>query len=148
VLSALQARAAELRAQLVRQRERQAEFNPDQERVTRLQREVDLHEAHYRKYADNLQQLQVDSALATEKLSNISIVQPATYDAKPVRPDLLVILGIGFLFALAGSAGLAFLCERLSPSPQNPDMVPKNGLPVTASVPHRGPATLAQPQES
>src|SRR5439155_15789128 len=115
---------AELRTQLAQQRERLAEFNRDQLRIARLQREVELHEGHYRKYADNLQQLQIDGALARELMSNISIVQPATFDAKPARPQLLMTLGIGFVLALVGSAGLALLCERLAPSLPTPEEDP------------------------
>src|SRR5262249_19209519 len=116
------------------------EFSRDQLRVARLQREVDLHEAHYRKYADNLEQLQIDGALEAEKISNISIVQPATYDAKPVRPRPLLNLGLGLLFALLGGLGLALLLASLDPSLKTPEEVEQRlGLPALASIPYQSP---------
>ena len=143
VLAALQARAASLRSQLARQRERLEQINRDQVRIARLQRQFELREGHYRKYADNLEQLQVDTALATEKLSNISVVQPATFDARTVRPRLLMTLGLGLLFALGGSLGLAVLCDRLSSSFRGPEEVQQAlGLPVLASLPRLSPAQL------
>jgi uncharacterized protein involved in exopolysaccharide biosynthesis len=139
VLAALKARAAALRDQLAQERKQLEAFNRDQVRIVRQQREVDLAEGHYRKYADNLQQLQVDTALASEKLSNISVVQPATFDAEPVKPRLLAYLGGGFLAALLGGLGLVLLCERLDRSLKTPEEVQHQlGLPVLASVPCLG----------
>ncbi len=136
VLAALKARAESLRAQLASERDRLRDLNRDQLRIARLQREVELHEGHYRKYAENLRQLQIDGALAAEKLSNISVVQPATYDARAVSPRLSVLLGSGFLFALVGSLALAFLSERLGSSFMTPEEVEARlGLPVLATVP-------------
>jgi polysaccharide biosynthesis protein PslE len=148
LLGGLQARARELRDQLAQQRDSLADFTRDQQRIARLQREVDLHEGHYRKYADNLQQVQIDGALAAEKLSNISIVQPATFDPSAVRPNLRVIFAIGFVFALGGSVVLALLCERLALSPRTAEKIPLFGLPVAASVPNGTANPPAQPQES
>jgi uncharacterized protein involved in exopolysaccharide biosynthesis len=136
VLASLKARAGALRMQLAAERARLKKLNSDQMRLARLQREVELHESHYRKYAENLQQLQIDGALASEKMSNISVVQPATFDARPVRPRRSTILGAGLVFAVLGSIGLALLCERLSPAFTTPEEVQDRlGLPVLATVP-------------
>ncbi len=116
VLAALKARAAALGTQLAGQRRRLEQLERDQVRIARVQREVELLEAHYRKYADNLQQLRIDSALESEKMSNISVVQPATFDARAVRPRLAINLALGLLFALAAAVGVAVLCERLDSS--------------------------------
>ncbi len=49
-------------------------------------------------------------------MSNISVVQPATFDARAVRPRLAINLALGLLFALAAAVGVAVLCERLDSS--------------------------------
>ena len=43
-------------------------------------------EAMYRKYKDNVEQAQIDQALRLERITNLSIVQPATYEIAPTRP--------------------------------------------------------------
>lgn len=145
VLAAHKARAAVLADQLAQERKRLEEFNRDQLRIARLQREVELQEALYRKYADNLEQLQIDSALASEKLSNINVVEPATFDAKPVRPRLLLNLGLGALCAVVGSVGLAVLCHRLRPGFETPEEVQQAlDLPVLAAIPDLRPRQLTR----
>src|SRR5262249_3190931 len=71
-LAALRAREAELQAQLARERKRQEQFTQDQLRVARLQRDVEVREGHYRKYADTLEQARIDTALAAERISNVN----------------------------------------------------------------------------
>ena len=125
------------------ERERLQKLNQDQLLIARLQRDVDLQEGHYRKYADNLEQIQIDGALASERMSNISVVQPATYDAQPVRPRLFVTLGIGLLFAVVGSLALALLCERVDRTFKTPEEIQHRlGLPVLASLPCTTPELL------
>src|SRR5262249_47265209 len=85
--------------------------NANSLRLAELQRDVDLQSTLYRRHAENLAQTQVDQALEAEKISNINIVQPATYDVEPVRPRRLLLLGLGLVFALAGSLLLAWLAE-------------------------------------
>ena len=144
VLAALTARTASLRTQLASERERLQKLNQDQLLIARLQREVELHEGHYRKYADNLEQIQIDGALASERMSNISVVQPATFDGKPVRPRPLVTLAMGFFCAIAGSFVLALLCERLDRTLKTPEEIQyRLGLPVLASLPYSTPESLA-----
>ena len=82
-------------------------------RIARLQREVDLQESDYRKYAGSLEQTQIDQALEQGKISNVHVVQPATYDLKPVRPRVLLTLSLGLALALAGAVGLAVMAEKM-----------------------------------
>jgi uncharacterized protein involved in exopolysaccharide biosynthesis len=112
VLAALRAKADTLRAQLEQQRKELRAFNDNSLRVARLEREFLLQESHYRRYADNLEQAQIDRALETERISNISVVQPATYDDVPVQPRPLLNFGLGALLAVAGAVGLVLLAER------------------------------------
>ncbi len=137
VVTALKAKADALRGQLDRQREELKALNENSLRVARLEREISMQDSHYRRYAENLEQAQIDRALEAERISNISIVQPATLDADAVRPRLLVNFGVGLLLAVLGGAALALLAERLDPSVRTPEDVETwLGLPVLAAVPH------------
>ena len=136
LLASLRAKADTLRAQLGEQRGYLKALNENSLRLARLERDFALQEASYRRYAENLEQAQIDSALEAGRMSNISIVQPATHDLKPVRPRLLLNFGLGLVLAVCASLGLAFVAERLDPSVKTPEDVEQRlGLAVLASVP-------------
>jgi uncharacterized protein involved in exopolysaccharide biosynthesis len=133
LVTSLRAKAEALRAQLDQQRGELQTFNDQCLRVARLEREIGLQESHYRRYAENLEQAQIDRALEAGRISNISIVQPPTYDPEPVRPRLPVYFGLGLLGAVLGSLALAVLAERLGPAvqtPPEPDARAPGGLPA------------------
>jgi uncharacterized protein involved in exopolysaccharide biosynthesis len=110
-VTVLRAKSAALATQLAEQRGELKSLNDNGLRVARLERDVALMDSHYRRYAENLEQAQIDGALEAERISNISIVQPATVDVEPVRPRLPVNFAAGLLLALAAAAGVAYLAE-------------------------------------
>jgi uncharacterized protein involved in exopolysaccharide biosynthesis len=61
-----------------------------------LQRQVDLLDSNYRKHRENLDQVRIDHELRAQKISNVNVAQPATFDPRPVSPKR------GLLLALAG----------------------------------------------
>jgi uncharacterized protein involved in exopolysaccharide biosynthesis len=117
-LVALRMRKAIVEKQLQHEREELKTFLADELRIARLQRRLELESTQHRKYAENLEQGRIDQALQSERISNISLVQSATCDPRPVRPRWSINLGFGLLLALTGSGGLAVLLEyrRLLPS--------------------------------
>lgn len=110
-VAALVAKAEALRRQLAEARDRLAVLNENDLRVARLSREVALEEANYRKYSETLEQAKIDEALQLERISNIRIVQPASYELKPVRPRRLLTLALGGLIGTCGAVGLALMAE-------------------------------------
>ncbi len=114
VVASLRARTAALGGQLAGERDRMKSLNDNHLRIARLQREVELQESDYRKYAGSLEQTQIDRALEQGKISNVHVVQPATCDLKPVRPRVVLTLGLGLVLAMAGAIGLAMLAEKQS----------------------------------
>jgi len=107
-----QAKLKASRQQLIEARSGLTALNDHEMRLAHVQRELDLQDDNYRRYAANLEQVRIDQALETERISNISVVQPATYVEKPVRPRKLFNLGIGFLVACFGSFGLALVVDH------------------------------------
>jgi uncharacterized protein involved in exopolysaccharide biosynthesis len=137
-VTASKARAEALRSQLNDQRAELKAFNDNSLRVHRLERDVALQDSNYRRYAENLEQAKIDRALEAGRISNISIVQPATLDMEPVRPRLLINFAFGLLLALVVAIGTALVAERLQlrpdpiaipvPWPVGPAIgVPQNG---------------------
>jgi uncharacterized protein involved in exopolysaccharide biosynthesis len=114
---ALKARAGALQSQLAGQQTDLKSFNDNSLRLERLARDISIEEANYRRYAENLEQAKIDRAMEAERISNISIVQPATLDIEPVRPRLMINFAFGFLLAAAAAVGAALAAERLQSRP-------------------------------
>ncbi len=135
-LAALQAKSESLGRHLASAQEDLKNLNENEILVARLQRDLEIQEANYRKYADKLEQARIDSALETGKISNISIAQAATYPLKPVRPRKGLNLALGLLLGTFGALGLAFLTEHTDHSFKRPEDVEKKlQMPVLATIP-------------
>jgi uncharacterized protein involved in exopolysaccharide biosynthesis len=141
VLASLKARADVLQTQLHEEQGKVTALNESSFRIHKLEREYELQETAYRKYAENQEHAQIDHALQMERITNVSILQPATNDPKPVGLRRLLILVLGLLFAVAGSFALAFVLDYLDPSIKSPEDLEKQlGLLALASIPRQCPA--------
>jgi capsular polysaccharide biosynthesis protein len=77
---------------------------------------MELREQSYRTYADNLEQARIDQALKLERISNISVAQPATFQAKANWPKKTLLWGLGLIAGLLTGAGVALVAEYLDHS--------------------------------
>lgn len=137
-MAALTAKAAALRGQLAEARGRLAVLNENDVRVARLAREVALEEANYRKYSETLEQARIDEALQLERISNIRVVQPASFELKPVRPRRLLTLALGLVIGSCGSIGLALAAEGQRPSGRTLSVQGVRRVPGSQRVPGSG----------
>jgi polysaccharide biosynthesis transport protein len=122
-LDALKAKGEALEQHLASLREKMKGMNENTVQFARLQRELDIQEANYKKYSGQLEQARIEAALETGKISNISVVEAPTFSVKPVRPRRLLQLALGFLLGGCGAVGLAFLAEHLNHSFGRPEEV-------------------------
>jgi len=107
--------------------------------LARLQRDFDILENDYLEYRDNLQRANISTALDMDKVSNVSIVQPATMPMRPVKPNKMRNIAVGVFLALFGAIGLAFFLEYVDHSMKmSGDVEKRLGLPVLASVSYKG----------
>jgi len=144
LLASLRARADELVRQRDRQRAALEALNRDEPTVARLQRDMEIQTLQYRKYAESLEQAEIDRGLEADRISIINVVQPATYDDDPVRPRPLLYLVLAFVLAVFASVGLAILAENLDRSLKTSEEVEAAlGLPVLMSLPHYPPQSTA-----
>jgi len=144
LLASLQAQAGRLRTQLADVRGELGTLNENQMRLATLQREVDLLETDYRKYAVNLEQARIDRQLETQRMSNITVAQPASYEPRPVRPRKMWNLLLGLCAGLCGAVGLPLLLEQWDRLPRTPKDVEKSlDLPTLATVPRLKPRRVA-----
>ena len=136
LLAATQAKAAAVRAQLAALRDQQKRFNENELRVAQLENEVELLQANYRKHTISLEQARVDHALEVQRMSNISVVHPATLERRPVSPQVALNLALGVLLGGLGGLGLALARGRLDHRLRTAlDIEDKLELPVLGCVP-------------
>ncbi|HVX60364.1 MAG TPA: GNVR domain-containing protein [Pirellulales bacterium] len=140
ILASLEAKSKTLQGQLKQEQGELAELNANDVRLGRLLREVELKDEEYRKYAGHLEQATIDQELELQRISNVNVLQPATYQPKPVRPHKLLNLALGLLIGMFGSAALALAAEGLDHSLQSPeDIENKLELTTLASIPRLRP---------
>jgi len=135
-IAALEAKAAGVHGQLAEVRKDLLKLADGSVVVAKAQREFDMRETEYRKYALSLEQARIDDALERQKISNISVAQQATCSLKPVKPRMAVNLGLGLLAALMSGVGVALVSEMRDRTLRTAEHVERQlGLPVLATVP-------------
>ncbi len=144
VLVALQAQATELRTQMAGVSRSLVKLNENERRIVKLQRDVALDEASYRKYAAGLEQSRFDAALEEQRISNISIVQTASYDPNPIFPHVMLNLALGLLAGICGGVALALTLERFGRTVRSREDVERDlSLPALAAIPRFTPKQAA-----
>ncbi len=134
--SAQRAEGKSLRDQLKSIQSKIKTLNGSEARIADLSRQVDLLETNYRDYVANREQARIDQALSSDRISNVNIIQPASFVAKPSSPRILLSLIAGFVLAAGGSVMLAFVCEHFDPSLKTTDQIENElGIPVLFAVP-------------
>ncbi len=148
-LSSLGARAGALRAQLIRALVKLHALNDTEMRFEQLDRDLATQNSNYLKYSESLEQARIDEALDMQRISNISIVEAATYSVKPVWPKPLLMLAVGLFLALSGAFCLAFFCEFQDHSIRRPEDVENRlHLPLLATLPLVSPENHADDRAS
>jgi len=135
-VAALQVQSEALRTFLAQTKQDVSALNETEMELAAVERELAIQEANYRKYADNTEQARIDRAMQTEKISSISIVQPATRPLKPLRPNRPLNLVLGLAAGIFASIAVALLAEFVNHSLSRPEDVERRlGLSSVVSVP-------------
>jgi len=111
-LAALQAESEGLRLSIAKTREEIRAMNEADTRLAELQREADLLEAAYKRYSAGLEEARIDEALQGRQMSNIGVVQPASFEPRAVWPAPIPVLGLGFAIGIMGAFAAVVLAER------------------------------------
>lgn len=136
LLASYQSEITTLRDQAAQLNRQLKTFNENDLRIAALQREVELSTASYRRYAESMEQARIDQALQTERISNISVAQPATLEVKPIKPRVAWNLLLGLIAGLAGGVGVAVAAEYSDRTMKtSEDVEQKLDVPVLASLP-------------
>jgi len=134
-LVALQAQQASLSSELERQRGELTALASREVELQTLEREVQLAIKDYEQYRDSLQRARISSALDMDKVSNVSVVQPATLPMDPVKPNKILNLFLGVFVALFAALSFAFAFDYFDDSVNTPQQVERwVGVPVLVTV--------------
>jgi polysaccharide biosynthesis protein PslE len=112
LLAAYESESAALDLQLADARRQLKVFNRNEMRIAAAQREIELMATSYRRASANLEQARIDESQANERISNINVAQPASYEAKPTRPRLGINLACGMIAGCSGALLLSLGAER------------------------------------
>jgi uncharacterized protein involved in exopolysaccharide biosynthesis len=147
LLESLHGKADELARQ---QRQIQHELevaNSQDVQLVSLQRDVDLTEARFRESSQKLEQARTNDELDADNISNLTIVQPASYVTRPLGPRKAYVLALGMFVGLLGAIGIAAIFgyfDRLLKTPA--EIADLLRLPLLGEIPatsDESPAALA-----
>jgi polysaccharide chain length determinant protein (PEP-CTERM system associated) len=135
-LKALKPKEEMQASQLARYRERLGKLSEIEGQLKALERQVDVEQQNYRLYLSRIEESRISEAMDTQKISNVTQIQPARTPLKPVSPKVGLNLVIGFFLGGFGSLGVAFFLEYLDDRLEKRDDAERVlNLPVLASIP-------------
>src|SRR4051812_31626518 len=92
-----------------------AEHNAQSIAVDELTQRVALAEANHKEYAQRLEQARISRTLDDERISSLSLVQPASYVATAAGPRRSLVLAMGLFVAALSGLGSALIAAWLNP---------------------------------
>ena len=136
LLAAAQARENILDRQLVGLRGQMKGFNQQELSLARLECDIDVCQATYRKYAVGMEQARIDQAREMQRISNITVAQPASCEPVAAFPNKALFLAIGVLCGLVAAAAVACWAEARDHSFREPQDVERHlGVSVLGTIP-------------
>jgi uncharacterized protein involved in exopolysaccharide biosynthesis len=104
-------------------------------RFKELERQFKLDEENYQLYVRKTEESRISNAMDTEKIVNLSIVEPAAVPVKPEQPKILLNIGLSILLGILLSLGVTMLTEYLRHTFNKAEDVEKRlGVPVLATI--------------
>lgn len=134
-LKACEARKFVIEAEVDRLKQQLAQLTSHEAELNRMDREIEVAEKEYQDYREGLQRARISEALDRDLVSNVSVVQPATYSPVPVKPRKLRNVALGIFLGLCGGIFLAFALEYIDDTLHTAeDLEKKLGIPVLTAL--------------
>ncbi len=112
------------------------ELNQHEVELDRLERKEKLARDKFFQYANSLEQVRIDTALAASRISSVSVVQEPTFQEKPVSPSKLLVVLACVALSFGGVAASILLSEKLDDRFRTESEVMEYlGVPVLISIP-------------
>jgi uncharacterized protein involved in exopolysaccharide biosynthesis len=112
------------------------ELNSQAVTIDALQQRIALAEANHKEYAQRLEQARINRTLDDERISSLSLVQPASYVTTASGPRRSLVLALGLVLAVASGLGIVLLAGWFNPLLTTAEQVAiALDLPLAGSVP-------------
>ena len=135
-LKALNAKKEVQAKQLGEYRTRLDSLNRIEVELNTLKRQAELDQKNYRLYLSKFEESRISDAMDTEKITNVTQIQPARPPLKPISPRVKLNLVLAVFLGCFGGLALAFFMEYLDDSLENPEEAERAvNLPVFACIP-------------
>jgi uncharacterized protein involved in exopolysaccharide biosynthesis len=135
-LTALRAKKVNLMAQLADYQQKLQAFSQIESAFNTLQQEVAFKRQNYQLYLTKLEESRISDAMDKEKITGVSIIEPARPPVKPVSPNKQLNLTLAALLGSFGGLGLAFFLEYLTVSQRRDEtLTPAPPIPALAAMP-------------
>jgi len=135
-LKALNAKKKAQRSQLAEYRGKLDKLNRIEMELNQLQNQLDVDRQNYRLYLTKFEESRISNAMDAERITNVTVIEPALPPLKPVSPKVSLNIALGILFGGFGGLFLAFFLEYLDDSMDKPEEVEQYlRLPVLTSIP-------------
>ncbi|WXL24094.1 exopolysaccharide transport family protein [Ectopseudomonas mendocina] len=106
--------------------------------IERLNRELRATERNYALYVDSLEKSRIDRELDNSQISNISIIEEATYNPGRIFPKTLLMLFLALPFSVAVGLLVVYLCYLLDQRIHDGGLTEeKLGLPLWSTLPEQ-----------
>lgn len=126
-VASLSARSQALETAVASARSELKNLNDSELEIVRLEREIELAQANYRKYAENLEEARINQELEVAKISSLNIMQPPSFSETPISPQPLITLAVGFVLSSLGGLGMALFAHGRASHSMSVPMAGSNG---------------------
>lgn len=135
-IKALKAKKDTQIGQLSEYRSKLEKLNRIEVELNELKNEVEMDRRNYRLYLTKFEESRISNAMDTEKIANVSLIEPARPPLKPVSPKVMLNMVLALFLGGFGGLGLAFFMEYLDDSLEKTDDVEEYlEVPVLTSIP-------------
>jgi uncharacterized protein involved in exopolysaccharide biosynthesis len=135
-IKALKAKKDTQIGQLSEYRSKLEKLNRIEVELNELKHEIDMDRQNYRLYLTKFEESRISDAMDTEKIANVSLIEPARPPLKPVGPKVMLNMVLALFLGGFGGLGLAFFMEYLDDSLEKTDDVEEClEVPVLTSIP-------------
>lgn len=135
-LKAFSAKKIAQSTQLADSRDKIEKLNRIEMELSQLQNQLEIDRENYRLYLKKFEETRISNAMDAEKITNVSVLEPAMPPLNPVSPNVRLNIALGVFLGMFGGICLAFFWEYLDDSLDRPEDVEQNlHLPVLVSMP-------------
>lgn len=135
-LEALKAKVRNQQLQTVNYQKELKAFDGYEKQMKDLERQVEINETNYKLYLTKFEEARISESMDKQKIANVSIIEPAVPQLKPIKPKKKQNVMIGGFLGLFAGICMAFLIEFINPVFRTREDVDQFlGLPVLASLP-------------